>query len=101
VKWEYFLETRQAIRKLKTDGYKIFAVEQVENSMKLENFQDDHCEKVAMVFGHEVKGVGQEIVNMSDVCIEIPQYGTKHSLNISVCAGIVLWEVYKKFVKTL
>jgi len=101
VKWEYFLETGQAIRKLKNDGYKIFAVEQVENSMKLENFQDDQCGKVAMVFGHEVKGVGQEIVNMSDVCIEIPQYGTKHSLNISVCAGIVLWEVYKKFVKTL
>jgi len=100
VSWQYFLETEQAIQKLKNEGYKIFSVEQVENSMPLEKFQETNFEKVAMVFGHEVKGVSQEIINMSDVCLEIPQYGTKHSLNISVCAGIVLWEVYKKFVKT-
>jgi tRNA G18 (ribose-2'-O)-methylase SpoU len=100
VSWQYFLETEQAIQKLKNEGYKIFSVEQVENSMPLEKFQETNVEKIAMVFGHEVKGVSQEIINMSDVCLEIPQYGTKHSLNISVCAGIVLWEVYKKFVKT-
>ncbi len=99
VKWEYFLETSQAIKKLKTDGFRIYAVEQVENSLPLMKFQDEECDKTALVFGHEVKGVDQEIVNMSDACLEIPQYGTKHSLNISVCAGIVLWEVYKKFVK--
>ena len=99
VKWEYFLETSQAIKKLKTDGFRIYAVEQVENSLPLMKFQDEECDKAALVFGHEVKGVDQEIVNMSDACLEIPQYGTKHSLNISVCAGIVLWEVYKKFVK--
>lgn len=99
VKWEYFLETSQAVKKLKNDGFKIYAVEQVENSLPLEKFQDELCEKAALVFGHEVKGVDQQIVNISDACLEIPQYGTKHSLNISVCAGIVLWEVYKKFVK--
>lgn len=100
VAWQYFPETRQAVQKLKNEGYKIFAVEQVENSMSLEQFQETICDKVAMVFGHEVKGVSQEIIDMSDVCLEIPQFGTKHSFNISVCAGIVLWEVYRKFVKT-
>ena len=96
VDWEYFAETMDAVRKIKDEGYYIAAVEQVENSMLLDKFIPPAKMPLALVFGHEIKGVQQEIVDVCDACIEIPQYGTKHSFNISVSAGIVLWEISRK-----
>ncbi len=96
VPWEYYEETETAILKLQENGCRVFAVEQVENSISLPDFTPEKEEKLALVFGNEVKGVQQSVVNMCDGAIEIPQYGTKHSFNISVSAGIVLWDlVYK------
>ncbi|MCF8366162.1 MAG: RNA methyltransferase [Bacteroidales bacterium] len=99
VKWQYFTETENAILKLKSEAYRIFSVEQAENSITLEQFVVGRNEKIALVFGHEVNGVEQSIINISDGCIEIPQFGTKHSLNVSVSAGIVIWEVFKKYAR--
>lgn len=96
VSWEYFEDTKQALEKLKSEGYFVASIEQAENSISLEKFEVKANEKYALVFGHEVKGVAQEIVDMSDTCIEIPQFGTKHSFNISVSAGIVLWEFFRR-----
>lgn len=96
VDWEYFEDTKQAIEKLKNNGYFVASVEQAENSISLEKFKIKKSEKYALIFGHEVKGVAQDIVSMSDACIEIPQFGTKHSFNISVSAGIVLWELFRQ-----
>ncbi|MCT4589020.1 MAG: RNA methyltransferase [Carboxylicivirga sp.] len=96
VEWQYFEETELAIKKLKAEGYIICSLEQVENSTSLLDFNPVRDNKYAIVLGNEVKGVQQKIVNESDVCIEIPQYGTKHSFNVSVSAGIVLWEVFRK-----
>lgn len=96
VPWEYFEETEMALKKLKELGYRVFAVEQVENSISLPDFTPEKDQKLALVFGNEVKGVQQSVVDLCDGAIEIPQYGTKHSFNISVSAGIVLWDlVYK------
>lgn len=96
VPWEYFEETEEAVLKLKESGYRVFAVEQVENSISLPDFTPSRDEKLALVFGNEVKGVQQSVIDSCDGAIEIPQYGTKHSFNISVSAGIVLWDlVYK------
>ena len=96
VPWEYVEETEEAILNLKADGYRVFAVEQVENSIMLPDFAPEKDQKLALVFGNEVKGVQQSVVDLCDGAIEIPQYGTKHSFNISVSAGIVLWDlVYK------
>jgi len=96
VPWEYFEETELAVAQLKENGYRVFAVEQVENSISLPDFTPEKDQKLALVFGNEVKGVQQSVVNSCDGAIEIPQYGTKHSFNISVSAGIVLWDlVYK------
>jgi 23S rRNA (guanosine2251-2'-O)-methyltransferase len=96
VPWEYFEETEGAVQRLKENGYRVFAVEQVENSISLPDFTPEKGQKLALVFGNEVKGVQQLVVNICDGAIEIPQYGTKHSFNISVSAGIVLWDlVYK------
>ena len=96
VPWEYFEETETAVKKLKESGYQVFAVEQVENSILLPDFKPKKDQKLALVFGNEVKGVQQSVVDICDGAIEIPQYGTKHSFNISVSAGIVLWDlVYK------
>ena len=96
VPWEYFEETELAVAQLKENGYRVFAVEQVENSISLPDFTPEKDQKLALVFGNEVKGVQQSVVNCCDGAIEIPQYGTKHSFNISVSAGIVLWDlVYK------
>ncbi|MBV7440154.1 RNA methyltransferase [Weeksellaceae bacterium TAE3-ERU29] len=94
VKWEYAKETLPVIQDLKAKGYKIVSVEQVEGSTTLSNFQPDANEKYVLVLGNEVSGVQQEVVDESDVCLEIPQSGTKHSLNVSVCAGIVMWKFY-------
>ena len=96
VEWKYFDETIDAINSLQNDGYIIYSVEQAENSTSLEATVIEKNKKYAIVFGHEVRGVSQEIIDISDACIEIPQYGTKHSLNISVSVGIVIWEVFKR-----
>lgn len=99
VPWEYFDETEAAVLKLKESGYKVFAVEQVVNSIMLPDFTPQKDGKLALVFGNEVKGVQQTVVNICDGAIEIPQYGTKHSFNISVSAGIVLWDLVYKLRK--
>lgn len=95
VNWEYYKDTKEAILKLKTEGYYIYSIEQVEGSVMLENLQLDSSKKYAVVLGNEVKGVQQEVVDLSDGCIEIPQYGTKHSLNVSTAAGIIIWDFFK------
>jgi len=96
VPWGYVEETEDAVTQLKANGYRVFAVEQVENSIMLPDFTPEKDQKLALVFGNEVKGVQQSVVDLCDGAIEIPQYGTKHSFNISVSAGIVLWDlVYK------
>lgn len=100
VEWEYFSETKDALSRLKADGYLIVSVEQVENSISLNDYKPSSHQPVALVFGHEVKGVQQEIIDLSDFCIEIPQHGTKHSLNVSVSVGIVLWEIIARIEKT-
>lgn len=92
VSWTYFDDTKQAVSKLKEEGYILCAVEQAEQSVLLGNVEVDTTKKYAVVLGNEVKGVAQDVVNMCDCCIEIPQYGTKHSLNVSVAAGLVIWE---------
>jgi 23S rRNA (guanosine2251-2'-O)-methyltransferase len=94
--WEYFPETSTAVNELKAKGYKIVAVEQAEGSIALQDLQIENNQKYALVFGHEVNGVDQEILNNCDLCVEIPQFGTKHSFNIAISVGIVLWEVNKK-----
>lgn len=93
VDWQYFENTKLAIEHLKNEGFKVFAVEQAAGSISLENLSEQQFEKLAFIFGNEVNGVEQEIISQCDGCIEIPQFGMKHSLNISVAAGIVLWEV--------
>ena len=93
VDWEHHPKTIEVVKKLKSEGYKIISIEQAENSIFLQNFETKLDEKYAIVFGNEVEGVDQEVIYASDYCIEIPQFGTKHSFNVSVCAGIVLWEL--------
>jgi tRNA G18 (ribose-2'-O)-methylase SpoU len=96
VAWEYFGNTPDAIESLKKEGYNIASVEQAENSIPLDKYMPPEDKLLALVFGHEIKGVSQSVVNMSDSCIEIPQYGSKHSFNISVSVGIVLWDISLK-----
>src|SRR5690554_2121479 len=95
VNWRYFEDTIVALENLKVRDYTIFSIEQTENSLSLERLQLDKNKKYAVILGHEVHGVKQEVVNASDGCIEIPQFGTKHSLNVSVTAGIVIWDFFK------
>ena len=97
VDWRYYEHTRDAVKRCREDGYIICPVEQAAGSIMLESFDVCTDEKYALVFGHEIRGVDQEILDLSDHCIEIPQYGTKHSLNISVSVGIVLWTFFRKF----
>ncbi len=99
VHWKYFPNTIEAIKELKENNYQIASIEQTENSTMLDEFKIDTYKKIAIVFGNEVKGVEQEVIDESDLVIEIPQYGTKHSLNISISAGIVIWELQKQFNK--
>lgn len=96
MQWSYFENTEEAVTELKEEGYVVCSVEQVENSHSLLEYKPVKDKKYALIFGNEVKGVQQKIVNQSDACIEIPQFGTKHSFNVSVSAGIVLWEFFKK-----
>ena len=95
VEWRYFEKTVDAVNELKMNGYVVCALEQTEDSVSLENLSLDKNKKYAIVVGHEVKGVQQEVVDACDMCIEIPQFGTKHSLNVSVATGIVLWDFFK------
>jgi tRNA G18 (ribose-2'-O)-methylase SpoU len=96
IEWIYFEDVCDAINALKTDGYKIIAIEQAENSTLLNNYQPEISDKYALIFGNEVNGVSDEAMQMIDTCIEIPQFGTKHSFNIVVSAGIVLWDFFAK-----
>ena len=96
VEWEYFADTITAVEQLKNAGYYAMAIEQAEGSTMLPDFRIDKSKKYAVIFGNEVKGVQQEVVNLCNECIEIPQFGTKHSLNVSVSAGIVIWEFFKQ-----
>ena len=96
VEWEYVKDTLELVEKLKVEGVKVLAIEQAENSSMLHNFTPEKNQTYAVVLGNEVKGVQQEVVNASDMCIEIPQLGTKHSLNISVSCGVVLWDLFTK-----
>lgn len=99
VDWKYFENTKDAIGHLKENQFTVFAVEQVANSISLEKVSELNLEKVAFIFGNEVSGVEQETISLCDGCIEIPQFGMKHSLNISVAAGIVLWEIVRTQLK--
>ena len=96
VNWKYKKHTLEAVEELHNEGYTVLAIEQVEGSTMLNDLTLDPDKKYAIVMGNEVKGVQQEVINACDGCIEIPQYGTKHSLNVSVTTGIVLWEFVKK-----
>lgn len=98
VAWRYFNTATEAVQLLHDEGVIVYSIEQVEGSTKLQNLQLDTDKRYAVVLGNEVKGVHQEVVDMSDGCLEIPQFGTKHSLNVSVTAGIVIWEVAKQFI---
>lgn len=95
VAWEYFPNAITAIEQLKKAGYKVFAVEQVKDSLSLEKINFNYSDKIAVVFGNEVTGVEQETILHCDGCIEIPQLGMKHSLNIATAAGVVLWEIVR------
>ena len=96
VDWEYKENTLALVNELKAQGVVVAAIEQVENSVMLDEFSLDATKKIAIVLGNEVKGVQQEVVSAADYCVEIPQKGTKHSLNISVSCGVVLWDLYQK-----
>lgn len=96
VEWEYAENTLDIVKKLQAENTKVLAIEQAENSTKLDAFIPEADQKYAVVFGNEVKGVQQKVVNASDLCVEIPQLGTKHSLNISISVGIVLWDIFGK-----
>lgn len=96
VEWKYFEDTVNAVESLKENEYTVYAIEQVENSTMLDDLQLDSQKKYAIVMGNEVKGVQQAVVDACDGCIEIPQYGTKHSLNVSVTTGIVIWDFFKQ-----
>jgi 23S rRNA (guanosine2251-2'-O)-methyltransferase len=98
IEWEHKTSTLELIKDLKTQGVKICSIEQAEKTTFLQNVPDLPNDKYALVFGNEVDGVDQEVINASDYIIEIPQFGTKHSLNVSVCAGVVLWEFAKRYV---
>ena len=99
VAWEYAENTMDVITHLKSKGVIIATIEQAENATMLNDFKPESDKKYALVFGNEVKGVAQDVVNASDAVIEIPQFGTKHSLNISVSCGVVVWDFFSKFRK--
>lgn len=96
VTWKYYKKTEEAVFDLKKQGYHIYAVEQVEESIKLNDFNPKKNEKIGIIFGNEVKGVQQKVVDICDGAIEIPQFGMKHSFNVAISAGIVLWDIFCK-----
>jgi 23S rRNA (guanosine2251-2'-O)-methyltransferase len=93
VHWEYFSSVKEAALKAQSDGYKIVLIEQTDQSIPLDQWEES-TEKIALVFGNEVSGVSDEVLDVADAAVEIPQFGTKHSFNISVCAGIVLYQLF-------
>jgi 23S rRNA (guanosine2251-2'-O)-methyltransferase len=97
VNWQYFANTLDAVRKLRGQGYRIIAVEQTLQSVELQSFPIAADEKYALIFGHEIRGVDQAVVDTCDIAVEIPQHGTKHSMNIAVSAGVVLWEFFRHY----
>lgn len=99
VKWTYEKKVEDAVQKVKAMGFKVYAVEQTTGSILLNHFQVRNEDKIAVIFGHEINGVSESILSTVDGCIEIPQYGTKHSLNVSVSAGIVIWHLYQNLTK--
>jgi 23S rRNA (guanosine2251-2'-O)-methyltransferase len=94
--WAYFEDSAEAVRQLKEEGYLIAGVEQAEERTWLQDFQPPKEQPIALVFGNEVTGVSDEVMELLDVCLEVPQLGTKHSLNISVCVGVVIWDLFAK-----
>ena len=96
--WTYFADTADAVAVLRADGYRILCVEQAEGSVSLERWAPESGIRYALVFGNEVDGVQQRVADLCDGAVEIPQGGTKHSLNVSVAAGIVLWEAYRRWL---
>ncbi len=96
VDWQYFSTTSEAVARLRGEGYRIIAVEQADESIALQNFRPEAGSKYALVFGNEIKGVEDQVVGLADAVVEIPQFGTKHSLNISVSVGVVLWDMWVK-----
>lgn len=96
VNWAYEENAAELVKKLKEDGYKILCIEQAEDSIMLQDFIPTPNNKYCLVFGNEISGVDQEVISQADVCLEIPQYGTKHSLNVSVSMGIVIWDLFSK-----
>lgn len=98
VAWEYYNATTEAVTALKEQGYTVLAIEQVEGAAMLDKLEIDTTKKYALVFGNEVLGVDQAVVDVCDGAIEIPQVGTKHSINVSVCGGVVLWKFFEKFI---
>ncbi len=97
VAWEYYQATTEAVTALKEQGYTVLSIEQVEGAVMLDKLEVDTTKKYALVFGNEVMGVDQAVVDMCDGAIEIPQLGTKHSINVSVCGGVVLWKFFETF----
>lgn len=100
INWVYYTDPMQAVEQLRLDGYKIIAVEQAAESTMLNEFEVTEGEKYALIFGNEVNGVSEEVMKNIDACIEIPQFGTKHSFNIVISAGIVLWDLFSKMVNS-
>jgi tRNA G18 (ribose-2'-O)-methylase SpoU len=101
VDWEYVENTAELVERLQAEKIKVCSIEQAENATMLNDFMPEKGTAYALVFGNEVKGVAQDVVNASDLVIEIPQYGTKHSLNISVSCGVVVWDIFSKIKKCL
>lgn len=101
VEWTFFEDTIDAVKHLQAQGFIVYAVEQAENSIELTNLTLDPTKQYAMVVGNEVKGVGQAVVDACQGCIEIPQFGTKHSLNVSIAAGLVMWDAFKQLYGTI
>lgn len=96
VEWQHFESTQEALNQLKENGFKTYALEQAEGSLQLNEMAFSNTDKIAIVVGHEVNGVQQEIINACDGCIEIPQFGTKHSLNVASSASIAIWDIWSK-----
>ncbi|MBO5832005.1 MAG: TrmH family RNA methyltransferase [Alistipes sp.] len=99
VAWSYYPTTLECVEKLRSEGYRILAVEQIENSTMLNTFRAEEGVKYALIFGNEVEGVDQAVVDVVDGAIEIPQVGIKHSLNVSVSAGVLMWEMFRQMAK--
>lgn len=99
VEWEHVEDTTELVKRLKQNGYKVCSVEQTEDTVLLQDVSKLEGDKFALVMGNEVDGVDQNVVDLSDHVIEVPQFGTKHSLNVSVCTGVVLWEFAKRYIR--